>query len=99
MPQNIFHIIAEYPEIEHIAKQMNPPTVNKHRRKDGEGLRHDILGFDINREEVSGTRFWGWAHDQYGAAEAFLNAFLSRTIAPWFSWKHQEKTGPQTDCP
>lgn len=30
-------------------------------RPDNEHPKRPILGFDIQREEVSGTRFWGWA--------------------------------------
>lgn len=42
--------------------------------------RRPILGFDCPRREVSGTRFWSWARDRFGTADAFFDRC--------FVWNH-----------
>lgn len=42
--------------------------------------RRPIAGFDCHRSEVSGTRFWGWARDRFGTAEAFFERIY---VANW----------------
>ncbi len=39
--------------------------------------RRRVLGFDCRREEVSGTRLWGWARDRWATPERF---FASRWV-------------------
>ncbi len=40
--------------------------------------KRPIVGFAIDREEVSGNRFWGWARDRFGTADAFFaNHFVA----------------------
>ena len=34
--------------------------------------KRPVLGFDVQREEISGSRFWGWARDRYGTASRFF---------------------------
>ncbi len=34
--------------------------------------KRPVLGFDIGRGEVSGTRFWGWARARFGGPERFF---------------------------
>jgi single-strand selective monofunctional uracil DNA glycosylase len=41
-----------------------------------------VLGFDVEREEVSGTRFWGWARDRFGRAERFFERFFVANYCP-----------------
>ncbi len=42
------------------------------RRPRPEHPKRPVLGFDIGRGEVSGTRFWGWARDRFGTPEGFF---------------------------
>ena len=44
--------------------------------------KRPILGFDITREEVSGTRFWGWARDRFGTPQAFFERFFVANYCP-----------------
>lgn len=44
--------------------------------------RRPIDGFDVSREEVSGTRFWGWARDRFGTAEHFFERFYVANYCP-----------------
>ena len=48
---------------------------NEHRKR-------PILGFDVKREEVSGTRFWGWARDRFGTADQFFERFFVANYCP-----------------
>lgn len=48
----------------------------------GENLRRPILGFEIEREEVSGTRFWGWARDRYRTPRKFFDQFFVANYCP-----------------
>lgn len=41
-----------------------------------------VLGFACTRSEVSGARFWGWARDRFGAAEAFFERFFVTNYCP-----------------
>ena len=34
--------------------------------------KRPIVGFDCTRNEVSGTRLWGWARDRFGTPERFF---------------------------
>jgi single-strand selective monofunctional uracil DNA glycosylase len=36
----------------------------------------------VQREEVSGTRFWGWARDNFGAPEHFFDRFFVANYCP-----------------
>jgi len=44
--------------------------------------KRPILGFDVKRDEVSGTRFWGWARDRFGTAECFFERFFVANYCP-----------------
>jgi single-strand selective monofunctional uracil DNA glycosylase len=41
-------------------------------RPDREHPRRPVRGFDCTREEVSGTRLWGWARDRWGTPDRFF---------------------------
>lgn len=41
-----------------------------------------VLGFDVEREEVSGTRFWGWARDRFGTPERFFERHFVANYCP-----------------
>lgn len=41
-----------------------------------------IDGFACARSEVSGTRLWGWARDQFGDAEAFFAQYFVYNYCP-----------------
>lgn len=51
-------------------------------RPDNEHPRRPILGFDIKREEVSGTRFWGWARDRFVTPDRFFERFFVANYCP-----------------
>ena len=44
--------------------------------------RRPVLGFDCAREEVSGTRIWGWARDAFGSPERFFERFFVGNYCP-----------------
>ena len=44
--------------------------------------KRPILGFDVAREEVSGSRFWGWARDRYITAERFFERHFVANYCP-----------------
>ena len=44
--------------------------------------KRPIAGFDVQREEVSGTRFWGWAKDRFGTADKFFERFFVANYCP-----------------
>ena len=44
--------------------------------------KRPVLGFDITREEVSGTRFWGWARDRFGTPQVFFERFFVANYCP-----------------
>lgn len=49
------------------------------------GIEHPkrpILGFEVEREEVSGTRFWGWARERFGSADQFFSDFFVANYCP-----------------
>jgi len=41
-------------------------------RPEAEHPRRPVTGFDCKREEVSGTRLWGWARDRWGTPDRFF---------------------------
>jgi single-strand selective monofunctional uracil DNA glycosylase len=41
-----------------------------------------VLGFACPREEVSGTRLWGWAREQFGTPECFFERFFVANYCP-----------------
>lgn len=49
-----------------------------------------IAGFGCHRSEVSGTRFWGWARDRFGTAEAFFDRVF---VANWCPLVFMEESG------
>lgn len=44
--------------------------------------RRSILGFDVQRDEVSGERFWGWARDRFGKPANFFERFFVANYCP-----------------
>ena len=44
--------------------------------------KRPILGFDCVRNEVSGTRLWGWARDTFGRPEKFFEKFFVTNYCP-----------------
>jgi single-strand selective monofunctional uracil DNA glycosylase len=52
--------------------------------------RRPISGFGCPRPEVSGTRFWGWAHDRFGTAERFFERVY---VANWCPLVFMEESG------
>ena len=44
--------------------------------------KRPIRGFGETREEVSGSRFWGWARDRFETAEAFFERFFVANYGP-----------------
>ena len=41
-----------------------------------------MQGFACTREEVSGTRFWGWARDRFGTPGAFFERYFVANYCP-----------------
>lgn len=44
--------------------------------------KRPILGFDCQREEVSGQRLWGWARDRFVRPERFFERFFVWNYCP-----------------
>lgn len=44
--------------------------------------KRPVLGFETQREEVSGTRFWGWARDRFVTPERFFEKFFVANYCP-----------------
>ena len=44
--------------------------------------KRPVLGFDVEREEVSGSRFWGWARDRFDTAERFFKHHYVANYCP-----------------
>lgn len=44
--------------------------------------RRPVQGFAVQREEVSGSRFWGWARDRFGTADRFFSRFFVANYCP-----------------
>jgi single-strand selective monofunctional uracil DNA glycosylase len=44
--------------------------------------KRPILGLDCPRSEVSGSRLWGWAQAEFGAAEGFFARFFVANYCP-----------------
>jgi single-strand selective monofunctional uracil DNA glycosylase len=52
------------------------------RKPATEHPKRPVLGFGVNREEVSGTRFWGWARDRFGIPDRFFSRFFVANYCP-----------------
>jgi len=52
------------------------------KRPSNEHPRRPVLGFEINREEVSGSRFWGWAKERFGTPEQFFEQHFVANYCP-----------------
>jgi len=44
--------------------------------------RRPVLGFAVEREEVSGLRFWGWARRRFGTPRRFFAQFFVANYCP-----------------
>ncbi len=44
--------------------------------------KRPVLGLDCPRNEVSGTRLWGWARDRFGSPDAFFRRFFVLNYCP-----------------
>ena len=51
-------------------------------RPDGEHPKRPVLGFECPREEVSGSRFWGWAQERFGTPESFFASHFVLNYCP-----------------
>lgn len=47
-----------------------------------ENLKRPVLGFAVERDEVSGTRFWGWAQKRFTSPEMFFDQFFVANYCP-----------------
>jgi single-strand selective monofunctional uracil DNA glycosylase len=47
-----------------------------------ENPKRPVQGFDCPRREVSGSRLWGWARDQFGTPEKFFATFFVANYCP-----------------
>ncbi len=52
------------------------------RKPAAEHPKRPIEGFGIQREEISGSRFWGWARDRFGPADRFFERFFVANYCP-----------------
>lgn len=44
--------------------------------------KRPVMGFECERNEVSGSRLWGWAEERFGEAEAFFERFFVHNFCP-----------------
>lgn len=44
--------------------------------------RRPVLGFAVGREEVSGSRLWGWARDRFASPDRFFERFFVANYCP-----------------
>jgi single-strand selective monofunctional uracil DNA glycosylase len=51
-------------------------------RPEKEHPKRLVQGLACTRREVSGTRLWGWAAEDYGTAEAFFTRFFIANYCP-----------------
>ena len=51
-------------------------------RPPGEHPKRPILGFQVQRQEVSGNRFWGWARDRFETPGRFFERFFVANYCP-----------------
>lgn len=51
-------------------------------RPDPEHPKRRVEGLDLEREEVSGTRLWGWIADTWGTPGAFFERFFVYNFCP-----------------
>jgi len=52
------------------------------KRPRKEHPKRPILGFECERNEVSGTRLWGWARERFASADAFFDRFFVWNYCP-----------------
>lgn len=58
----------------HIEGSVGKPA-NEHPKR-------PVLGFDVKREEVSGTRFWAWARERFCTPDRFFDRFFVANYCP-----------------
>ena len=51
-------------------------------RPEREHAKRPVTGFACQRNEVSGTRVWGWARDTFGSPERFFSRFFIGNHCP-----------------
>jgi len=51
-------------------------------KPDPEHPKRPIQGFALEREEISGSRLWGWARDRFGTPERFFHRFFVANYCP-----------------
>ncbi len=44
--------------------------------------KRPVCGFDTEREEISGQRFWGWARERFETPERFFERFFVHNYCP-----------------
>ncbi|MGD2130353.1 MAG: hypothetical protein PVJ33_11270 [Lysobacterales bacterium] len=52
------------------------------RKPDNEHPMRPVEGFATHREEVSGSRFWGWARERFGDHRRFFSRFFVANYCP-----------------
>ena len=51
-------------------------------KPDDEHPKRPVDGLDCERNEVSGSRLWGWAEERFGTADAFFERFYVHNYCP-----------------
>lgn len=51
-------------------------------KPDNEHPKREVEGLACERNEVSGSRLWGWARERYGAAENFFERYFVHNYCP-----------------
>ena len=51
-------------------------------KPDDEHPKRPVEGLDCSRNEVSGSRLWGWARDRYGEAQNFFERYFVHNYCP-----------------
>lgn len=52
------------------------------KRPPREHPKRPVMGFECERAEVSGSRFWGWARDRFGTPQLFFSRFFVLNYCP-----------------
>lgn len=51
-------------------------------KPENEHPKREVDGFDCHRNEVSGSRLWGWAQERFGEPENFFDRFFVWNFCP-----------------
>jgi single-strand selective monofunctional uracil DNA glycosylase len=72
IPFGCVSIVGDWLGLRH--REVGRPEVEHPRRR--------VLGFECRREEVSGTRLWGWARERWGTPERFFASMWVTNYCP-----------------